>query len=182
VSETVTESSYNFLLPRFNLVANATDDILLRAGVARDIRRPNFSDLATSVAFGTGSNSVVAIGNPALAPESVWSYDLSAEYYFTPSSLVSVGIFHKNRTNLFTDVQEDPPGNEDAQGRLNIDVTIGNYTYQEQGGSANDFESNFRRIGGNRNIFGNIGVAEPFLRIAQDNLSKNSYNATVFYD
>ncbi|WP_371397560.1 TonB-dependent receptor [Fretibacter rubidus] len=250
VSETVTESSYNFLLPRFNVVANVTDDILLRGGVARDIRRPDFSDLATSVAFGTGSNSVVAIGNPDLSPESVWSYDLSAEYYFTPSSLISVGVFHKKRTDLFTDVQEDPPGNEDANGNLNIDVTppceqggifnpiaarninsqidgigicvpfrtkrngegaftqtgveaafqydlaqfedrlgwmsgfgvIANYTYQKQGGSANDFASNFRRIGGNRNIFGNLGVADPQLRIAQDNLSKNSYNATLFYD
>lgn len=250
ITETVTESSYNFLLPRFNLVANVTDDLLLRGGIARDIRRPNFSDLATSVAFGTGSNSVVAIGNPALSPESVWSYDLSAEYYLSPSSILSVGVFHKSRTDLFTDVQEDPPGNEDAQGRLNIDVTppceqggifnpiaarninsqidgigicvpfrtkrngegaftqtgvelafqydlsqmedrlgwasgfgvIGNYTYQEQGGSANDFESNFRRIGGNRNIFGNLGVADPQLRIAQDNLSKNAYNATLFYD
>jgi len=252
VTETVTESSYNFLLPRFNLVVDAADNILIRAGVARDIRRPNFSDLSTSIAFGGGSNSVVRVGNPDLVPESVWSYDLSAEYYLTPSSLISLGAFHKSRTNLFTDVQEDPPGNEDANGNLNIDVTppceqggifnpiaarninsqdtsspigicvplgtkrngegaftqtgveaafqydlsefedrlgwasgfgvIANYTYQVQGGSANDFESNFRRIGGNRNIFGNLGVANPLLRIAQDNLSKNSYNATLFYD
>ena len=251
VSQTETSASYDFFLPRFNIVANATDDILLRGGVARDIRRPGFTNLSTSVNFGTGSNSVVALGNPGLVPESVWSYDLSAEYYFSPSSLISIGLFHKSRTNLFTDIQEDPPGNPDPlTGTLNIDVTppceqggiynpiadrninspipgvgicvpfrtqvngegsftqtgielaaqfdlssfedrlgwasgfgfIGNYTYQEPGGSAQDFASNFRRIGGNRNIFGNLGIADPLLQIVQPNLSKNTYNATVFYE
>ncbi|RZV41667.1 MAG: TonB-dependent receptor, partial [Acidimicrobiales bacterium] len=124
VTQTETSASYDFFLPRFNVVANATDDILLRGGIARDIRRPGFTNLSTSINFGTGSNTVVPLGNPGLVPESVWSYDLSAEYYFSPSSLISVGLFHKSRTNLFTDLQEDPPGNPDpATGVLNIDVT-----------------------------------------------------------
>ena len=250
VTQTESSASYDFFLPRFNIVADVTDDILLRGGIARDIRRPGFTNLSTSVNFGTGSNSVVALGNPGLVPESVWSYDVSAEYYFSPSSLISVGLFHKSRTNLFTDIQEDPPGNPSADGTLNIDVTppceqggifnpiadrninspipgvgicvpfrtqtngegsftqtgielaaqfdlssyedkigwasgfgfIGNYTYQKPGGSAQDFESNFRRIGGNRNIFGNLGIADPLLQIVQPNLSKNTYNATVFYE
>jgi TonB-dependent receptor len=250
ISQTETSASYDFFLPRFNIVANATDDILLRGGIARDINRPSFTNLSTSVNFGTGSNTVVALGNPALVPEGVWSYDLSAEYYFSPSSLISVGLFHKNRTNLFTDLQEDPPGNPAADGTLNIDVTapcedggifnpiadrninspipgvgicvpfrtqangegsftqtglelaaqfdlssfedrlgwasgfgfIGNYTYQKPGGSAQDFASNFRRIGGNRNIFGNLGVTDPLQQIVQPNLSRNTYNATVFYE
>jgi len=50
------------------------------------------------------------------------------------------------------------------------------------GGSAQDFASNFRRIGGNRNIFGNLGIADPLQQIVQPNLSKNTYNATVFYE
>jgi TonB-dependent receptor len=250
ISQTETSASYDFFLPRFNVVVDAADDILIRGGIARDIQRPGFTNLSTSVNFGTGSNSVVALGNPALVPEGVWSYDLSAEYYFSPSSLISIGLFHKDRTNLFTDIQEDPPGNAAADGTLNIDVTdpceaggifnpiadrninspipgvgicvpfrtqangegnftqtgielaaqfdlssfedrlgwasgfgfIGNYTYQKPGGSAQDFESNFRRIGGNRNIFGNLGVAEPLQQIVQPNLSRNTYNATVFYE
>ena len=43
-----TEGSYDFLLPRFNLVANPTEDVILRFGLSRDIRRPNFDDLSTS--------------------------------------------------------------------------------------------------------------------------------------
>src|SRR3546814_2144374 len=46
--QTVAKSSYNFLLPRFNLVLEPADRLLLRAGIARDIRRPNFDTLSTS--------------------------------------------------------------------------------------------------------------------------------------
>jgi len=76
VSQTVTENGYNFFLPRLNVVADVTEDILIRGGVSRDIRRPNFNVLSTSTSFGTGSNSPVDQGNPFLSPENVWSYDL----------------------------------------------------------------------------------------------------------
>ncbi|HMO75205.1 MAG TPA: TonB-dependent receptor [Sphingopyxis sp.] len=120
--QTVANSSYSFWLPRFSLVLEPADRLLVRAGVARDIRRPNFDTLSTSFSFGTGANTPVAVGNPDLVPEAVWSYDLSAEYYFAPSSLVSVGFFHKSRTNLFAQRQEDPPPNLDANGNLNISI------------------------------------------------------------
>lgn len=249
VDQTVTENGYNFFLPRLNVVADVADDILIRGGISRDIRRPNFNDLSTSVSFGTGSNSVVATGNPFLRPEKVWSYDLSAEWYFSPASILSVGVFHKDRTDLFTGLQEDPPTNV-QDGVINIDVTapcegggifnpiadrninspipgvgicvpfrttvngegsftqtglevafqhdlsgyedrlgwasgfgvIANYTYQRPGGDAQDFASNFRTIGGNRRIFQVLGVAEPLQQIVQPNLSRNAYNATLFYD
>jgi TonB-dependent receptor len=118
----VEESSYEFFLPRFNLVVEPADNLLIRAGIARDIRRPDFDRLSTSYSFGTGANTPVAVGNPDLVPEAVWSYDLSGEYYFAPSSLVSVGVFHKVRTNLFAQRQEDPAPNV-VNGQLNIDIT-----------------------------------------------------------
>src|SRR3546814_3055337 len=59
--QTVAKSSYNFLLPRFNLVLEPADRLLLRAGIARDIRRPNFDTLSTSFSFGTGANTPVAV-------------------------------------------------------------------------------------------------------------------------
>ncbi|AJA07761.1 TonB-dependent receptor [Sphingopyxis fribergensis] len=120
--QTVAKSSYNFLLPRFNLVIEPADKFLVRAGIARDIRRPNFDTLSTSFSFGTGANTPVAVGNPDLVPEAVWSFDLSGEYYFAPSSLISIGFFHKSRTNLFAQRQEDPAPNLDANGNLNISI------------------------------------------------------------
>lgn len=118
----VAESSYSLWLPRFNLVLEPADRLLIRGGVARDIRRPDFNQLSTSVSFGTSPNTPVSVGNPNLLPETVWSFDLSAEYYFAPSSLISIGVFHKSRTNLFAQRQEDPAPNLIGS-QLNIDIT-----------------------------------------------------------
>ena len=118
----VANSSYKFWLPRFNLAIEPADRFIIRAGVARDIRRPDFDKMSTSVSFGTSPNTPVPVGNPNLVPEAVWSYDLSAEWYFAPSSLISVGLFHKSRTNLFAQRQEDPAPNLTGS-QLNIDIT-----------------------------------------------------------
>ena len=105
---TTQESSYDFLLPRLSLVFEPADDLLVRAGASRDMRRPNFDDLSTSRSFSTSAEAIVEGGNPNLVPELVWSYDLSAEWYFAPSSVFSVGVFHKNRTNLFSPIVDYP--------------------------------------------------------------------------
>ena len=105
---TTSSGSYNFLLPRVNLVVNLSDDILLRAGWGQDIRRPNFNSLSTSTTFSTSPNPPVNIGNPGLEPEEVTSFDLSLEWYFSPSSVVSIGWFNKERTGLFVRTQDDP--------------------------------------------------------------------------
>lgn len=105
------EASYEFWLPRFNLVVEPAEDVIIRGGIARDIRRPDFNNLSSSVTFATSENTAVVRGNPDLQPEAVLSFDLSAEYYFAPSSLVSIGVFHKVRDNLFASVTESPPDN-----------------------------------------------------------------------
>ncbi len=110
-TRSVNETSYEFWLPRFNLIVEPREDLLIRGGIARDIRRPDFDTLSTSVSFATSENTSVVRGNPNLEPETVWSFDLSAEYYFAPSSVVSVGFFHKIRENLFASITESPPDN-----------------------------------------------------------------------
>ena len=107
-SQIVNTAKYNFVLPRFSLVLEPAKDVLVRAGVARDIRRPNFDNLSTSRSFSTSPDAVVAGGNPGLVPESVYSFDLSGEYYFAPASLFSLGFFHKIRTNLFSPIVDYP--------------------------------------------------------------------------
>lgn len=101
-------STYSFWLPRFSLVAEPASDLLLRAGVSRDLRRPNFSDLSTSVSFGGNASAAVSVGNPELQPETVWSFDVSGEYYFSDTGFLSLGFFHKRRTNLFARETEFP--------------------------------------------------------------------------
>ena len=118
ITQTTTPGSYSEFLPRVNVIADLTDDLVFRASWTEDLNRPNFSFLTTSVSFPTGPNNAVLIGNPALAPETVTSFDASLSWYFAPAALFSVGVFHKTRTNLFV-VQEEAAV-EDANGFRDI--------------------------------------------------------------
>jgi len=53
---TTLTGSYDFILPRFNLVANVAEDVVVRFGYAEDIRRPDFRNL------NIGSAAVASIG------------------------------------------------------------------------------------------------------------------------
>jgi iron complex outermembrane recepter protein len=123
VTPTEQKASYSVWLPRWNFVASPTDELNIRAGISRDIRRPDFRDLSTSIAFSLNPQSAVSVGNPALLPEGVWSYDLSAEYYPAPNLYLSVGAFHKSRTNLISDRTINPAEPRGTGGQINRDIT-----------------------------------------------------------
>ncbi|MEG3765511.1 TonB-dependent receptor [Alteromonas sp. 14N.309.X.WAT.G.H12] len=108
VSQVTTTGDYDFLLPRINVVADVADDVILRMGISKDIRRPDFDKLSTSVTYSTSPNPPVEIGNPGLMPEEVTSFDISAEWYFAPAAVVSIGYFHKKREDLHVTSQVDP--------------------------------------------------------------------------
>ena len=113
IATPVTSSnSYNFLLPRINLVVDATDDIVLRGSYTQDINRPDFTFNTPSRTFPdrNGVNDVSRLGSIELLPEEVESFDVSASWYFAPRGVFSVGYFRKNRTNLFGDAVQSPAG------------------------------------------------------------------------
>jgi len=111
---TTTKGSYSFVLPRLNLVADVAEDVVVRFGWGKDIRRPNFDDLSTSFTFSTSPNPPVQLGNPDLRPEEVTSVDFSVEWYFAPASVLSVGYFRKERTGLFFPTDSDPVEDENG--------------------------------------------------------------------
>jgi len=123
VERNIQEGTYSFWLPRLNLVAEPMEDLLIRFGAARDLRRPDFDDLSTSLTFSTSAGSAVNAGNPRLQPETVWSFDLSGEYYLSESSLISIGFFRKERTNLFASVVDNPEETAGAGGQIERDIT-----------------------------------------------------------
>ena len=107
VSQVTTSGSYSEWLPRINLIADLSDELVLRASYTEDINRPDFDALSTSFTFGTSPNAPVEFGNPNLAPETVASYDASLSWYFAPAAVFSVGVFHKERSNLFVAQLDD---------------------------------------------------------------------------
>lgn len=96
-----TPGSYDFILPRLNIVATPRDDLTVRIGYGKDIRRPDFDDLNTGFTFDESENSSVSLGNPGLEPEEVDSFDISVEWYFADGAVASIGYFTKDRTNIF---------------------------------------------------------------------------------
>ncbi|MEP1383971.1 MAG: TonB-dependent receptor [Paraglaciecola sp.] len=112
VSKVTNKGDYSFTLPRLNIVADVTDDVVVRMSWGKDIRRPDFGDLNTSVSYSTNENTAVDIGNPNLEPEEVTSFDLSAEWYFAEAAVVSIGYFKKERTNIFSSILDSAPTDE----------------------------------------------------------------------
>ena len=120
VASVITDrGSYQEFLPRVNVIVDLAENVLLRASYTEDVNRPDFDDLSLSISFPTGPNNAVALGNSSLAPETVRSFDASLDWYFAPASVISIGFFHKRRTNLFVTQVEDAP--EDANGFRSID-------------------------------------------------------------
>lgn len=113
-----TTGSYDFVLPRFNLVAQPNDEMIFRVGYGKDIRRPSFSNLSTGFTFDQSENAAVSLGNPGLEPEEITSVDVSAEWYFAPAAVASIGYFTKDRTNIF---------GQDFEGALLIDDGNGGF-------------------------------------------------------
>ena len=96
-----TSGSYDFILPRLNLALEPSEDMLIRFGYGTDIRRPDFSQLASGYSLDPSENAVVTLGNPGLEPEEVDSLDIAFEWYFAEAAVASIGYFKKERTNIF---------------------------------------------------------------------------------
>lgn len=109
-----TRGEYDFLLPRLNVAAEVSEDVIVRFGYGSDIRRPGFNRISTAFAADNQENSAIDQGNPNLKPEEVDSLDLAVEWYFAQSALVSLGYFTKDRTDIIGQVFEGALLVEDA--------------------------------------------------------------------
>ena len=101
---------YSDTLPSLNLVAEVTDELLLRLGYAEVINRPNMQNLrpvaAVSVA---GSNRTVNGNNPGLGPTLADTYDFSVEWYFAEESVLALALFRKDIGSFVQTVVQQMP-------------------------------------------------------------------------
>jgi len=96
-----TSGSYDFLLPRINVVADVREDLIIRAGYTNDVLFPSFNQLRSGFSFDTSENASVGLGNPGLEPEEFDSFDIALEWYFADAAVASIGYFRKERSNIF---------------------------------------------------------------------------------
>lgn len=222
------KNSYTDVLPSLNLRYKLREDLFFRAAVARSVARPDFSLLASGISVtaqlgllqGDGTcgelpaNAVVGTcvfqyngfsGNPDLEPMRSWQYDLTAEWYMTPTNSLTGGIFYKavegfletslnsavdytnnGQTRTVRVLRPENQGNGYVQG---LEVAYNGFFdflpgFWKNFGSRVSFT--YVESGGARNIAGN-----PYDQNQRDNsrvndyplegLSKTSYNAELYY-
>ncbi|MBU1345601.1 MAG: TonB-dependent receptor [Alphaproteobacteria bacterium] len=101
------EGSYDNVLPALDFSIEPRDDIKLRASFSRTLARPDFGNLFTATTVNgpprptaLGGGATGTSGNPNLLPLISDNLDFSAEWYFAPSSYVSIGYFDKRVRNF----------------------------------------------------------------------------------
>ena len=189
-------NSYSEVLPSATIKAEINDEVTIRASAAKALTRPDLDLMSPRFNFNTANPPSANTGNPELQPFSSWNYDLSAEWYFSSIGYISGALFYKDiggfvssTTNLnetvagqlFSSVTR--PVNASSAQIKGLELTwqqsydflpaplsnlgtILNYTYID---SNSKFNSNFEPSAGQ-----SISDFEG--------LSKNTYNAVMFYE
>lgn len=107
---TVTNHTYNDLLPSANLKFDLNEDLVTRFAASRTMTRPDYSALAGAVSLspppvdgGIGSGSG---GNPDLKPIVSTNLDASLEWYFAPRALLAASVFYMDLKDYVSYGQE----------------------------------------------------------------------------
>lgn len=96
------ENTYHYFLPSINAKLGLTDELILRAGVARSMTRPTLDDLTPTLTIGgTFVTQRSASGdNPELKPFLSTNFDASLEWYYDPLGSIAIAGFYKDTTNF----------------------------------------------------------------------------------
>jgi iron complex outermembrane receptor protein len=88
-------NTYTDVLPSFNLAFDVTPQVVLRFAAAKVMARPDYAKIAPQISL-TPSIYTATGGNPKLDPYRASQFDISAEWYYAPQSLLSVAVFYKD--------------------------------------------------------------------------------------
>ena len=97
------KAKYHNWLPAIDFDVTPLRNVKLRASYSHTITRPPYDQMQGGLTLdsparptgGTGSS-----GNPGLLPYKSKNIDLSAEWYYAPTSYISAGFFHKTVSNF----------------------------------------------------------------------------------
>jgi TonB-dependent receptor len=86
---------YRGVFPGLHLKYRFNRSILARFSYSENIGRPNIGQLIPRTTA-DDDNQTLSTSNPGLEPQWSQNYDLSAEFYFEPAGLFTVGLFQKD--------------------------------------------------------------------------------------
>ena len=200
---------YNDFLPSINLVAEITPDFLVRFGAAKVMSRPGLGSLTPGVTVNvSGSAKAVSAGNPDLEPVRAKTVDLGFEWYFNEGAMLGVGLFYKDINSFIQATKESrvyadsglPASLLAGTGATVNDEFVFTVPVNTPGGDLTGVEVNYTQpfsfLPGKWANFGtqlNYTYVESKVQyvassgaLAQKTdltgLSKNAWNATLFYD
>ena len=101
VGKTLVKSSSSDTLfyPSAHLNWDATDKVRTRIGVTTSAARPDFDDLRPNFSFSDATQTISG-GNPGAKPEKQIGGDAYVEWYITPESYFSAGLFYKDVSDV----------------------------------------------------------------------------------
>jgi len=119
VTQTHTNETW---LPSFNLNYAINDDMVGRFAVSKTMTRPNFDSLNPRVqvseqSFGSATGTA---GNAQLEPLESFNVDVSYEWYFNESGLLSIAAFYKDMEN-FEETANIPFHYRDVRTQYNLE-------------------------------------------------------------
>ncbi len=176
-----TQRTYTDVLPSANLRYAVSKDFVLRGAVGKAMARPDYTALSSTTSVNDQLNTGTG-GNPNLDPVRSTNVDLSAEWYFAPRSMVSVGVFFQDFES-FVDYKVTPgtyySDLHKAMETYNITKPI-NVGARNQG----------IELGYQQPIFGNFGVNANYTYAdgqvdgggEMSGNSKNTYNLEAYYE
>ena len=92
-------SSDTLFYPSAHLNWDATDKVRTRIGVTTSAARPDFDDLRPNFSFSDATQTISG-GNPGAKPEKQIGGDAYVEWYITPESYFSAGLFYKDVSDV----------------------------------------------------------------------------------
>ncbi|WP_313808530.1 TonB-dependent receptor [Sphingobium sp.] len=103
---TTTTTDYLKFLPSLNIAYQVSPQIVLRGAVAKVISRPRYQDLAASITQNDVTYDAGG-GNPNLKPYESTNYELTAEYYPRPGTLLSLELFRRDISNYIITTRQE---------------------------------------------------------------------------
>ncbi|HET6783023.1 MAG TPA: TonB-dependent receptor, partial [Pseudoxanthomonas sp.] len=206
---TTVSREYSDTLPSMNLVAEIVPDFLIRLGAAKVMARPDLGFLTPGVTVNvSGGARTVTGGNPNLDPFRATTVDLGFEWYFDEGAMLGLGLFYKDVDSYIQNTRVVQPYSASGLPASLLDGTGASVTddftftvpLNTPGGELHGLEANYTQpfsfLPGK---WANLGVQLNYTYVDSKiqyinaagtnvlktdllNLSKHSWNATLFYE
>jgi iron complex outermembrane receptor protein len=178
---TTFKRSYRDYLPSMNVKFDVRPDLLVRAALAKTIARPDYSALGGSVSLNDDALSGSG-GNVNLDPVRSTNFDLSAEWYFAPKSLVSAGLFYMDLRSIVAQGTATGSYFNNKRGTQTVYQITSPYN---TGGKNKGVELSYQQpLWGNFGMLANYTYADGELDDGGEllNSSKDTYNLTGYFE